>query len=129
MKAKSKNVEIEITEADHEQMLAEGADREYALKPGRYKTRRGGFQERHPNVDASAAEAKVRITIYLDAKVIEHFKKLAAKPNAAGYQTLINEVLRQMVEHSQTHADFTWLVHNDAFITAVAERLEERLRR
>lgn len=35
---------------------------------------------------------KQRINIYLDATIVEHFKK---KAGARGYQTLINEELRQ----------------------------------
>jgi len=42
---------------------------------------------------------KVRITIRLDADVIEHFKKLVYEAGGGNYQTLINQALR---EHIQT---------------------------
>ena len=42
---------------------------------------------------------KVRITIRLDADIIEHFKKIGHSAGGGNYQTLINEALR---EHIQT---------------------------
>ncbi len=41
-------------------------------------------------------ENKSRITIYLDADIIEHYKE-AAKETDMGYQTLINRALRDLV--------------------------------
>jgi uncharacterized protein (DUF4415 family) len=42
---------------------------------------------------------KARITIRLDEDLVDHFLKVAdASGGAAGYQTLINEALRQHVE-------------------------------
>jgi uncharacterized protein (DUF4415 family) len=40
-----------------------------------------------------SSEGKTRITIYLDAVVIERFKALSEK-TGKGYQTLLNEALR-----------------------------------
>lgn len=42
------------------------------------------------------SENKGRITIYLDAEIIEHFKE-AAKNQGEGYQTLINRTLREIL--------------------------------
>ena len=39
---------------------------------------------------------KTRLTMYLDAAVVEFFK---ARAGARGYQTLINEALKQAIEH------------------------------
>jgi uncharacterized protein (DUF4415 family) len=42
---------------------------------------------------------KTRITIRLDADIVDHFlKEAGASSGATGYQTLINEALRQHVE-------------------------------
>lgn len=41
---------------------------------------------------------KVRITIRLDADVIEHFKKLVHKVGGGNYQTLINDALRAHIK-------------------------------
>lgn len=42
--------------------------------------------------------SKVRITIRLDADVIEHFKKLVHKAGGGNYQTLINDALRAHIK-------------------------------
>ncbi len=45
-------------------------------------------------------ESKNRITIYLDADIIEHFKS-EAENSRLGYQTLINQTLRETIDGSQ----------------------------
>lgn len=45
-------------------------------------------------------ESKNRITIYLDADIVEHFKTQAENANT-GYQTLINQTLREKIDGSQ----------------------------
>ncbi len=49
----------------------------------------------------TSKEAKSRITIYLDADIVEHFKN-AAENSKTGYQTLINQTLREKIDGSQT---------------------------
>lgn len=56
------------------------------------KAKRGPVLKPDPN--------KVRITIRLDADIIEHFKKIVNKSGGGNYQTLINEALR---DHIQAH--------------------------
>ena len=48
-------------------------------------------------------ESKNRITIYLDADIVEHFKT-QAENSKTGYQTLINQTLREKIDGSQTAA-------------------------
>ena len=48
-------------------------------------------------------EPKNRITIYLDADIVEHFKT-AAENSKTGYQTLINQTLREKIDGSQNAA-------------------------
>ena len=56
--------------------------------------RRGRITPREPE-----SRAKTRITIRLDEDLVDHFLKVAdASGGAMGYQTLINEALRQHVE-------------------------------
>lgn len=45
-------------------------------------------------------DTKSRITIYLDADIVEHFKTQAENSNT-GYQTLINQTLREKIDGSQ----------------------------
>ena len=47
---------------------------------------------------------KTRITIYLDDDVIEAYRKVGVK-HGRGYQTLINEALRQTLGTSQRPVD------------------------
>ncbi|HMS43109.1 MAG TPA: BrnA antitoxin family protein [Pyrinomonadaceae bacterium] len=52
-------------------------------------------------INKALKEAKNRITIYLDADIVEHFKKEAEK-SKTGYQTLINQTLREKIDGSRT---------------------------
>ncbi|MEK7725496.1 MAG: BrnA antitoxin family protein [Acidobacteriota bacterium] len=51
-------------------------------------------------IEKSLREAKNRITIYLDADIVEHFKA-EAEQLKTGYQTLINQTLREKIDGSQ----------------------------
>lgn len=48
----------------------------------------------------AAGESKSRITIMLDTDIIEHFKK-QTEGTTMGYQTLINQTLREKIDGSQ----------------------------
>ncbi len=48
----------------------------------------------------SSKDSKSRITIYLDADIVEHFKT-QAENSKTGYQTLINQTLREKIDGSQ----------------------------
>jgi len=41
---------------------------------------------------------KIRITIRLDADIIDHFKKLVHDAKGGNYQSLINDALRQHIK-------------------------------
>jgi uncharacterized protein (DUF4415 family) len=87
------------------------------------------IQRRHltkPGV-VKLADCKVRVTMYLDADVLEYFKNRAALPHAAPYQTQINQELRTLME-SSTRAVPQSLVDDEQFIAAVAKRVRERAR-
>jgi len=70
---------------------------------------------------------KVRVTMYLDADIVEHFKQRAATPNAAPYQTQINNALREFVERNEGVSEYSRLLADERFITAVAERVKGHL--
>ena len=44
------NVTIEVSEENYGADLAAGMNEDEILKPGRYKMKRGGFLERHPEL-------------------------------------------------------------------------------
>ena len=52
-------------------------------------------------INKSLREAKNRITIYLDADIVDFFKN-AAENSKTGYQTLINQTLREKIDGLQT---------------------------
>ena len=56
------------------------------------KGKRGSVVKPDPN--------KLRITIRLDADIIEYYKKIVHEAGGGNYQTLINDALR---EHIQVH--------------------------
>ena len=54
------------------------------------KGKRGAVVKPDPN--------KVRITIRLDADIIEHFKKIVFEAGGGNYQSLINDALRNHIQ-------------------------------
>lgn len=54
-------------------------------------------------------EAKNRITIYLDADIVEHFKT-QAETSKTGYQTLINQTLREKINNPQLNKNADELI-------------------
>lgn len=91
--------------------------RAYGLKriPRRHRTKPG---------EVSLSECKVRVTMYVDGDVLEYFKRRAAAPHAAPYQTQINNELRAVMERDQGDP-FSSLVNDERFINAIAERLDK----
>ena len=71
--------------------------------------------------EAKLSDCKVRVTMYLDADVLEYFKGRAAGPNAAPYQTQINQELRAVMERGG--GPYATLINDERFIAAVAQRV------
>ncbi len=76
---------------------------------------------------------KVGIHIKLDAHVIEFFRARASEPNAAPYQTQINNALREFVEYHAPQAPERLaeavagkLLHDPAFIESVRGKTRKR---
>jgi uncharacterized protein (DUF4415 family) len=78
--------------------------------------------------DVKLSDSKVRVTMYLDADVLEYFKARAAQVNAAPYQTQINGELRAVMERGAGDP-YASLVDDERFISAVAERVQGSLRK
>jgi len=77
--------------------------------------------------EITLSDCKVRVTMYLDADIIEYFKMRAAQPNAAPYQTQINNELRNIMERGRQaqHTSYDYLVNDERFIEAVAARIRK----
>lgn len=130
----AQTVIVDVSDEEYKAELAKGLQPDETMQPGRHVFRRGGFLQRH--VQAQAGQemrpSKVRISINLDSDVLEYFKGRAAQPNAAPYQTQINNVLRTIMEQEQQVAPalnvsyIEALAANQRFIDAVARRLAEQ---
>ena len=57
-----------------------------------------------------AKVAKQRVNIMLDAPIVEHFKHLAGE---RGYQTLINDTLRRVIEGEHVEADLRTVIRDE----------------
>lgn len=131
-KRRAKQGYFDVTEADYRSSLDKGLDEETLLKPGRHKFIRGGFKQMHPDYDAKTA--KVKISIYIDKDVLNHFRARAEQANAAPYQTQINNVLREVMERdlaagaSQQPSQAAVLVNDSGFIAAVAKQVAASLK-
>jgi len=71
---------------------------------------------------------KLRINIMLDEDIIQYFKQRAALPNAAPYQTQINQTLRELIAGKRLSA-LPLDDQNEALAERIAEKVASRLRR
>jgi len=78
--------------------------------------------------EVKLSDCKVRITINLDADVLEYFKERAAELHSAPYQTQINAELRQIMEIGKSQkrkfSAADELLQDENFIEALKERLK-----
>lgn len=124
---KSKEVVLEITEAMHAEMLADGIDDESLLSVGRHVFKRVSADKVYKR-----SESKARINIFIDCDVLHHFRNRADQPNAAPYQTQINAELRKIMERDQAANDlknvssFDELLENEEFLSKLSAKLKER---
>jgi len=119
----SEAIEIEYTNEDVQKLRDKGVPEGELPGIGVHKFRRSKFVT-IPN------EAKIKITIYLDADVLSFFKKRAEESRAAPYQTQINAELRKVME-SEESDETNQLAHaiaDDETIDRLANVLAEKLR-
>jgi uncharacterized protein (DUF4415 family) len=77
-------------------------------------------------IEKSLREAKNRITIYLDADIVEHFKT-QAENSKTGYQTLINQTLREKINNPQSNKTADELIEKLLQDKAALSRLKAEL--
>ncbi len=109
-----------VTEEEYQAELASGLDDDEVMKPGIYKARRSPWAEKLKNTK------KIKVSIYLDGDVIEHFRNRSAQPNAAPYQTQINNELRKIMENGSGDVASVEkdILNNESFLKALKEKLE-----
>lgn len=59
VKENGQDVTIEITKEDYRRQLAAGIPEDELLPAGLHKARRGGFRERHPNLNLENVEIRI----------------------------------------------------------------------
>ena len=114
---------LEVTQEQYDEAMAKGWTEDDILPPGKHIFRR---RTRTLN----PREAKIKMTMFIDGDVLQHFKKRAETSNAAPYQTQINQELRAIMErdlaNEQEKLDEVAekLVNNQIFLNAISERLK-----
>lgn len=61
-------------------------------------------------VEGRAVQPKRRVTLYLDATLVERFKQMAGE---RGYQTLINEALKNSLQQSDIEATIRKVIREE----------------
>jgi uncharacterized protein (DUF4415 family) len=119
MSSIDKELTYTVTEEEYREDLAKGLTDEETLKPGTYKVRRSRFINKKK-------EAKSKISLYLDNDILEYFRKRADVPNAAPYQTQINNELRRIMENDSREIQSIEddILNNEEFLRALKAKLE-----
>jgi uncharacterized protein (DUF4415 family) len=119
-KDKEEQFVYEMTQKEYDKGLAKGWDADDMLSVGKHAFRRSRWAEKITNAK------KVKVSIYLDSDVVEHFRRRAEQPNAAPYQTQINNELRKVMENgsSETAAVERDLLNDKKFLKALKKKLE-----
>ena len=109
-----------VTEEEYRAELASGLTEDEVMKPGTYKVRRSPWAARLKEAN------KVKVSIYLDKTVVEYFRDRAKEPNAAPYQTQINNELRKVMENGSTDAKSVEhdMLNDKKFLRALKKKLE-----
>ena len=112
----AKKIEVEYTDKDIREMQKAGAAEDEMPVAGTHKFGRSRF------VTARKAQ-KIRISILIDADILDFFKERADQPDAAAYQTQINNELRAVME-AENEPEFR-ILENPRFISALSEKLKQ----
>lgn len=108
-----------MTQKDYDEGLAKGWDADDMLSVGQHKFRRSRWAEK-------IRSSKTKVSIYLDNSVLEYFRDRAEQPNAAPYQTQINNELRKIVENGSKKAASVErdILNDKKFLKALKKKLE-----
>jgi len=119
MSTTDKDLTYTVTEEEYREGLAKGWTDDDMLKPGTYKVRRSRFINKKK-------EAKSKISLYLDNDILEYFRARAEAPDAAPYQTQINNELRRVMESDarEIQSIENDILNNEEFLRALKAKLE-----
>lgn len=115
-----KEVLFEMSQEEYDKGLAKGWDADDMLPVGTHKFRRSQWAEKLKKSN------KVKVSIYLDGEIVDYFRSRSEQPNAAPYQTQINNELRKVMESESSNevrgADE--ILNNKKFLKALKKKLE-----
>ncbi len=101
------------------------AEEEIDLHLGKMKRLpRGSFKAKANSTNPE--NCKVKVSMYLDSDILTYFRQRAEQPNAAPYQTQINNELRKIMEadsSGKTSLDKS-ILDDTEFLKALKEKLE-----
>ncbi len=111
--------EVATTAEDQEKLRVDGVSDDEIPPVGVRRYRPSRFR-------TEPRDAKVKISMYLDGDILDYFRKRAQQPNAAPYQTQINNELRKVMENGSVEtANVEKDILNDRkFLKALKKKLE-----
>ena len=120
MSKTDKNLTFTVTEEDYQAEIAQGLTDDEVMKPGTYKVRRSRWAEKLKKAK------RVKVSIYLEDEILQYFRARAEQPNAAPYQTQINNELRRIMENDsrEIRSIEDDILNNEEFLRALKEKLE-----
>lgn len=120
MSKTDKGLTYTVTEEEYRAELARGLSEDEVMKPGTYKVRRSRWAEKLKKA------SKIKVSIYLDGDVVQFFRLRAEQPNAAPYQTQINNELRRVMENGSSDVKSVEkeMLKDKKFLKALKEKLE-----
>jgi uncharacterized protein (DUF4415 family) len=116
----AKTFEFEYTGADINEMRDKGVSEEDLPSVGKHTFRRSRFI-------VPRKEQKLKVTILLDADVIDFYKEQAAKLGNLPYQTQINQELRKAMENAKkptSEVVTIEMLENPQFLANLASKLK-----
>jgi uncharacterized protein (DUF4415 family) len=120
MSSTSKSFEFEYTEADVQEMRKKGVSEEDLPNIGKHAIR-------HSRFITKRSEQKLKVTILLDADIIDFYKEQAAKLGNLPYQTQINQELRKVMEIAKkpkSEVVTIEMLENPQFLANLARKLK-----
>ena len=118
-KNKEKEFVYEMTQEEYDEGLAKGWDADDMLSVGKHTFRRSRFINKRK-------DSKTKISLYIDSDILQYFRQRAESPNAAPYQTQINNELRRIMENDAREVQSIEkdILNNEEFLRALKEKLE-----
>jgi uncharacterized protein (DUF4415 family) len=120
MNRTAKNTTFTVTEEEYQAELAEGLAEDEVMKPGTYKVRKSPWAAKLKNAK------RIKVSIYLEDEVLTYFRQRAEQPNAAPYQTQINNELRKIMEADSLGKQSLdkSILEDTEFLKALKDKLE-----